>query len=608
FSQLFDAHEVQVLDKAPHDVSHEHDSARENVHEAPAPPTPHEVKDILPPNHARGLALVSGFLAIGVEVLWTRALSLSFPATVYVFAIVVAAYLFGIATGALFLPRLPRGVRPLRLLAILYGIAGVGIIISLFAFPRLASWFYDLVGAGDIATWQGWIAGIAATSLLAMLPATIAMGAALPLLIGLASESRQRSRISGQLYMFNVLGGVFGSLLTTFTLMPSLGLSRTITSLALGYLILALSLTRRARIRPSATLAVVLLLIAGATGVALGVVPEIDPSTSSDPRRTRLYASDDAGASIAIYQFGPKQRVPIRSLKVNNFYGLNVTAPSTIAMQYRLGYLPLALHPNPKRALLVGFATGNTLAAMADVKTVHHLDCVEIYGSLFKLAPYFEAANEDVWRRSKVHLIVEDGRRFMSRPRPRYDVIVGDLYLPRNPGVGSLYSVEYFRATRARLNPGGVFVAWLPLWQLSPTEAGIIIKTFLAVFPKARGLFGNPSRSRPVLGLTGTRVAKAFSPTLRAQETSGASLQHQVEQRVHNALVRIYGAGAARPPARSLRFPPLLSHEILQSWADGKRINTLDNALIEYSAPRTLLRYQLRRITPAGDNLRHIDA
>ncbi|PIE18821.1 MAG: hypothetical protein CSA65_04090 [Proteobacteria bacterium] len=559
--------------------------------DAPRPPP----QPLLSPRIAATLALVSGLLAIGVEVLWTRALSLSFPATVYVFAVVLAAYLFGVALGALLTPRLSRRLARAPLLAGLYAFTGLGVLLSALAFPRLADAFYGLVAAGRVESWQGWIGGIGLTSLAAMLPSTLAMGAALPLLIGLASPADQRSSTAGRLYTLNVLGGVIGSLMTTFTLMPAVGLSPALGLLACAYLALPLGLSRPLSLRRGVVLASALALALAAAGALSGLAPEVDPDRAPGPQRRLLYARDSASGTIAIYERGRAGRVPIRALKVNTFYGLNITAPSTIAMQYRLGYLPLALHPRPRRALLVGFATGNTLAAMADVSDIEELSCVELHGDLFALARYFEPVNRGVWRLPKVRLVAGDGRRFMLRKSPRYDVIVGDLYLPRNPGVGSLYSLEHFRAVRARLRPAGVFVAWLPLWQLSPDETGVIVRTFLTVFPGARGALGNAHAMRPVLGLLGARQT-ALPPIP----------WKSLEQQVQRALRRVYGAGVTLPSAPTAAGAPDISHTVLRRWAAGRALNTLENAWIEYSAPRTLTHYQLRQASPAADNLRYL--
>ena len=56
-----------------------------------------------------------------------------------------------------------------------------------------------------------------------------------------------------------------------------------------------------------------------------------------------------------------------------------------------------------------------------------------------------------------------------------YDVIEADALYPHSSRVGLLFSVEFFRQVRGRLNPGGIYVQWLASER---TE-----RTFRAVFP-----------------------------------------------------------------------------------------------------------------------------
>jgi spermidine synthase len=541
-----------------------------------------------------------------------------------VFSVVLAAYLAGIGLGSLSLSALSKRIPNQRyLLAALYAVVGLGVLVSMVAFPHIARFFYDLVASGTIASWQSYIVTIGLLTWLCMLPATLAMGAALPLLIGASSLARnsaesnadkstdqaadpraeprdkKRARIAGRLYALNIAGGVLGSLAATFILMPMLGLERALAACGTLYFALALLValtgavkrTRRFS-RAGAIFALATALTASLT--VANALPVLAPERGDT--RQQIFAEDGPSASIVIAEVAKVWGVSVRSLKVNNFYGLNITSPPTVAMQYRLGHLPLLLHPRPKRALLIGFATGNTLAAMAEHRLAR-LDCVELHAKLFALAPYFKAVNHAVYAQKRVHLFAQDGRHFVRRAGPSYDVVIGDLYLPRNPGVGALYSRAHFAAIDRRLSQNGLFVAWLPLWQLSPWEVGVIAKTFLSVFPKADAWLGNARQQRPVLGLVGYKS--------RFFKTSESALGSRLLEVVKRSMRRTYGARREISLMASGARRVLTSAQLAR-WAANKPQNTLDHPIIEYSAPRTLTRYQLRNRSPARDNLQMI--
>lgn len=536
-----------------------------------------------PFNLACVLAVASGFFAIGIEILWTRALALSFPATVYVFAVVLGAYLTGIGLGSVGVSFLSRR-RPLkRALLWLYGLVALGTLLTLSLFPSITRAVFHLAQAGVLTSWEGYIGVAAAATFVVMLPATFAMGAALPLLIGLTTQRQQESRIAGQLYALNLLGGVVGSLSATFWLMPWAGLSRAIVLFALGYLALTMLLAYHLRLLwPMRAVTLALFLLVG-FGAMTGRYPVINPQKAPKGQQL-LFHQDAPSGTISILQESPG----IRSLMINKFYGHNRTSPPAVAMHYRLAHLSLLLHPAPNRALLIGFATGNTLAAMAE-HPLMQLDCVELHPLLFQLAPYFKHVNHGVWQDPKVHLIAGDGRRYLLGPGAQYDVIVGDLYFPRSLGVGALYSLEHFGAARRRLAPGGLFVAWLPLWQLTAREVGSIVHTFLQVFPAAEGWLVDPER--PVLGLVGGKSPLRPPP----------QLESRLRAMLAASLLKTYGSSSTFEESVLVQRALLTEH--LKRWGELSPINSLEYPLIEYSVPRSTMQYAFRRTSQASENL-----
>lgn len=533
-------------------------------------PSEHTEKMALSLPVALLIAAASGFLAIGIEVMWTRALALSFPASVYVFALVLAAFLVGIGIGSIVVGWVHRRrSAQVKTLQFLYVLVSLGTILTLTLFPKLHFWGLERLHAGASASWAGNITWLGGVAVLVMLPATVAMGAALPLLIGLATGTRRdKGRVAGRLYGANTAAGVAGSLTVTFLLMPVLTLSRTLIMLATGYLLLAVIIGWVDRAKRTVTVGLAALVFGLGLVSAFGLYPEVNPQRFR-PDQDLLFYRDAESGTVAIYE----DEAGVRSLRVNNYYGLSNTHPDTLTMQYTLGHLPMLLHEEPERALLIGFATGTTLAAMAQQPNVH-VDCVELHSLVFELAPYFAAANHRVWQNPRVQLISDDGRRFLSRRGDAYDVIVGDLYLPRNPGVGALYSSEHFEAVRNRLDDDGLFVAWLPLFQLGPDEVAIIIRTFLDVFPRAEGWVGSWSQQAPVLGLVGT-VSDPLDPP------------DDLSSQLFSRLILSIETSGSEAHLAPLASPRLLTAEMLRMWAGQAPRNHLEHPIVEYSVPRT---------------------
>jgi spermidine synthase len=145
----------------------------------------------------------------------------------------------------------------------------------------------------------------------------------------------------------------------------------------------------------------------------------------------------------------------------------------------------MALHPNPRTALVIGLGGGATAGAVSVFHT--QVDVVELAGSVVRGARFLESINYGVLSRPNVHMQVDDGRNYMLLTRRRYDVITADVIHPIYAGSGNLYSAEYFRLMRRALNPGGIAVQWV-----AGTEAEYksIARTFLSVFPETTAWAG----------------------------------------------------------------------------------------------------------------------
>jgi spermidine synthase len=98
-------------------------------------------------------------------------------------------------------------------------------------------------------------------------------------------------------------------------------------------------------------------------------------------------------------------------------------------------------------------------------------------------------------------VIVEDGRNYLYATNESFDLIIGDIFLTYRVGVGSLYTIEHFRAVRERLEPDGLFVQWLPLFDMSFDELAIVTRTMLEVFPEVTVWRRSVSPTFPVVGL-----------------------------------------------------------------------------------------------------------
>jgi spermidine synthase len=174
------------------------------------------------------LVFLSGAAALVYEVLWSRQLATFLGASSHAQAMVVAAYMAGLALGARTLgPLADRVRRPLLLVAALEaGIAGYAVA-STWLLPALGStWVKAMAStapglASDTTPAQLARLGVA---LLVLLPPTFLMGGTLPALVrALALGGADVGRTAGRIYGVNTVGAACGALLAGYALLPALG-------------------------------------------------------------------------------------------------------------------------------------------------------------------------------------------------------------------------------------------------------------------------------------------------------------------------------------------------------------------------------------------------
>ena len=512
------------------------------------------------------VACLSGAFALGLEVLWTRMFAQVLQNSVYTFSIILVVFLAALATGSAIANRLCLlRTSPGQVLWLLLTLAGLGVAATPFAFHDLTA------GLASLPTGDGWVLYVVSifvnTMLLLFVPAAL-LGSAFPYLLRAAQGSHaEPGAIIGRLGALNTGGAVAGSLTAGFVLLGTVGLWNSVRLFAAGYLVLALPAcwhgwrTHRARLLPAAATIGALVL--------LGTL--LDAS-----RLTLVNVDADRGERLLATWEGPDGVVAVierpgsRRIKVNNFYTLGGTASAEQERNQAL--LPLMTHPRPRAVFFLGLGTGIT-AGTALRHPVERLLACELTPEVIAAATtWFNAPSGGLFTDPRATVRACDARNHLLGTTERFDVIIADLFVPWRAGSGSLYSREHFEAARERLAAGGLFVQWLPLYQLSRREVDMVARTMLTVFEQVTLWRGHFRAERPVLALVGAAGPTTLDPAVI--ERNGR-----------------YLSGGRPLPASTALAVTLPFYAGNLSGADGLippgPINTDDRPLVKYLAPVT---------------------
>ncbi len=455
---------------------------------------------------------ISGFTGMAFQVYQTRILTLFFMDSVYDFAVILTVYLCGLCIGNLAASWLAWRKSPVGLLAVSQVLLGMCSGMSLHVAARLPFWTEGMQSQsmlyqrfGDQYFLMGILMKAGCTALLMFIPA-ILWGMAYPLVARICIDgSSDPGREAGNAMGWNTVGSALGSLGSSFLLIGTLGIQRSILlgaclNIGAGIGLMTVSEGKKKKNRVLAvSLAAVLCMVPGWDRFEMST-SFLKPGQDVEGYVDIQFYREDAYGITSVVDFLPYGQT---YLTTNRLYCQNTSDMKGPEDHRRLGYIPMLLHQDPKRVLVEGLGAGVTLRGVDEYEGIQ-IDCVEISGAVAEAARYFEEENGGVLESPQVSLMIDDARNYLLTADQAYDVIIADIFFPMSAGSGSMFSREYYEACRKALNPGGVMVQWIPIHQFSKQELQITMKTFSEVFPNTTVWFGMLGNSVPVAGLVGT--------------------------------------------------------------------------------------------------------
>ena len=534
----------------------------------------------------------SGFAAMVLEVAWTRGLALVLGSSVYAYASMLSAFLLGLASGtgsaAYYLKR-RRDTDSRVALAVVLAAAGAlsfGAAHAIQTLPRLFAEIYFRLSPSP----QGWWLAQLGIALFVMFPTTYALGWVFPLVLDAVGGGRHRVASSvGRIYAANTLGAIVGAVCGGFVLVPFLGVGTTLLGVAVGQLLLGAALLtgsttgapRHRRASAAAGVAVALLCVAFRPGwdvlmMNSGVymnVQDVDASKGWDEfrRQTKssveiVFARDGLTASILV----------ARELEHDNMYlAVNgkVDASSRVDLetQILLGHIPLLFHPAPRDVLIIGLASGIT-AGSAATHPVEHIRVVDIESAMVEAARRFARFNNHVLDDPRVTVSINDARNELQFNPTNFDVIVSEPSNPWMTVAANLFTEDFFRVGRSRLRPGGVFGQWIQTYCLTPKSVSSILAGFHRAFPHV--LVFETSNGIDLLVIGSDRPLVLDVDALDSR-SSGLWVRAD--------LARV-GVRSPFDIAAMLQTGGTALDDVLR----GATVNTDDNGLVEFAAPKAL--------------------
>ena len=359
---------------------------------------------------------------MGMEIAWIRVFTVYVGPLVYSFALTLASYLAGTITGSLvYREKGACSDRGMRIAWVFVGLAGL--LPMAAADPRLSILAFLRVVLGVVP-----VSGI--------------IGYLTPLLVDRWSGGDAER--AGRAYAINVFGCILGPVFASFVLLPNV--SERVALLVFSFPWLAMALPWRARGDAQKRMPA-LSLASAVAAVAIVLFTKdywvLGPSS---------HVLRDSTATVIATGTGMNRRL------ITNGVGMTNLTPVTKMMAH---FSLASLDHAPQNVLVICFGMGTTY------RSVHSwgipATAVELVPSVPKFFTYYHDDGAEVLASPLSHLVIDDGRRFLERTNEKFDVIILDPPPPVSAAASSLlYSEEFYRVAKQRLQPGGILAQWLP--------------------------------------------------------------------------------------------------------------------------------------------------
>lgn len=428
---------------------------------------------------------LAGGVALGYEVVWSQALVQFLSTRAYAFAVMLATYLLGITLGAALYARIADRIRdPGRSFGLLIAAAGLS---ALLLFALLGDWLAQWQAIAAQLAYQAtgnrlalMCARFAVVSLVLILPPTLFLGAAFPAAVRLIARSGSIGRDCGLVAAWNTAGGVGGTLVTGFVLVPALGLVRSLVLLALAAVVIgSMAMASRRTLFRSCAIAVLLL---GAVLVLAALTPadKLGGMLAAARGGKLVFYDTSAAGTVAVLEQKSASH-SFRRLYIQGVSNSGDTVPSRRYMRLQ-GLLPLLIHAGtPRSALVIGLGTGITAGSLL-AYPLERRACAELAPAVITAASLF-SGNLGAPTDPRLALHIGDGRHYLLGTKQRFDLITLEPPPPSARGVVNLYSTDFYELARDRLEPDGLLAQWWPIATQNMEDSQSMLRSILDVFP-----------------------------------------------------------------------------------------------------------------------------
>jgi spermidine synthase len=412
------------------------------------------------------ISCLVGFVSISMEIIWFSIVGFIFQGHAGIFGIVLSLILFGIAFGARFVYKRIKNYNN-------------GQVIKLISKSLLWGGMINFTGLPLTAWLMTYHVAFGALIFINIILISALLGCIFPLLchITVSSSQQKVGQQTSWIYAANIIGATAGPLFTGYILIDIFPMEKIITAFCIIPILLSLTLhlpkfNRKLNGRYVFTALFLVFVTLLCHHLFYGrFLERVHFNTAYNKDKKFEYVVENRSGIITV-ENTPKGHVFFGG---GAYDGAINTDPQNQTNLISRAYMVAAMHPSPKRVLMIGLSTGSWAKVLTDFSKIDELVIVEINPGYLGLIKKFPEVAE-ILQNKKVKIIIDDGRRWLKlNPNEKFDFIVMNTTFHWREHSTNLLSADFLQISKKCLNPGGVMY-----WNT--TSSPVVINTACHVF------------------------------------------------------------------------------------------------------------------------------
>jgi spermidine synthase len=526
--------------------------------------------------------VLSGMAALIYEVVWIRPLQFVLGSTIYTVSIIFASFMAGLALGSFIISKYTDEIKNLpaayAFLELGIGLYGVFLLIIFNILPDVYRTIYALHQNFYFFEFVQFLLAFAV-----LLIPTMLMGATFPIIAKFYTTEKIGKGI-GEVYSANNIGAIIGSFAAGFILIPLLGIKASIIfagaiNVSIAFIIISMSNKNLSKkIIPTCVIIFLALAFVGNYNIQKmhsgGFYRTSEIQKQLGPV---IYYEEGLYATVTVRELYGKGKALFINGKAQGGYEI-----TDLRVNFLLAYLPALINSEIEDSLVIGLGTGTTSGQHAQISKV---TTVEIEPKILGAVPHFNTFNLNVLENPNHKLIIDDGRNYLLKNKEKYNVIIPEPSDPWQSFSSALFSKEFLELASEDLGEEGLYLQWVPIYQMSPEDFRNFYKTFTSVFPNVVA-FANikPDENTPVRFETSELIFVGSKKKIKIRE-------EELNENYNNLPeISKQGLRAIRLSSGSEVYNLVVFiSEQMQGYADDAKLITDDKPILEFSTAKNVL-------------------